>query len=133
MLINLLGIDYLFSLGGVVLLFAFVLSFFFPPIKNKNDQEGIKLARAIRERNYEHIYHFGKKEVADTFRLIRGKLSVSSSLFILAGIQVTIGILGVILPAFTELELRIRKEDISQIAILPLGLGMVIGGVLIGK
>lgn len=132
-LIILVGIDYLFALGGGALILAFLMSFLFPPIRNKNDKEGLLLLQAIRQRNYQHIYHLGKNEVSDTMELIKGKLPVSSALLLLAGIQVIIGILGVILPAFTETELHIKKEDISQIAIIPLGFGMVIGGVLIGK
>ena len=132
-LINILGIDYLFTLGGVLLTIAFFMSFLFPPIVNSNPQEGIMLAHAIKQRDYIHMYNFARRQIRETVAVIKGKLSVSSALLILAGIQVVIGILAVILPAFSEFELHIRKEDISQIAIIPLGIGMVIGGFLVGK
>ena len=64
-LINLLSINYLFALGGLLLTLAFMMSFFFPSIKNKSDQEGIKLVGAIKQRNYQHIFHFGSKEIED--------------------------------------------------------------------
>lgn len=132
-LISFLGIDNLFLLGGVVLTVAFLMSFLFPSIRNKNDQEAVKLMKAIKQRNYRHIYYFGMKEIRDTVLLIRGKLTVFSALLILASIQVVIGILAVILPAFTEMELHIQAEDISQIVIIPLGLGMISGGALVAK
>ncbi len=132
-LMNLLGIDYLLALGGCTLLIAFFLTFLFPSIRNKNDTEGVKLARAIKKRDYRLIISFGRYQINETFALIKGKLTVLTALLILASIQVAIGIFAVIIPAFTEHELRIRAEDISQIIFIPLGVGMVLGGILVGR
>lgn len=132
-LMNLLGIDYTLIIGGITLIAAFLLTFLFPSIKNKNDQEGIKLARAIKNRDYKQIVTFGNQEIKDTLNLIRGKLTVLTALLILASIQVAIGIFAVIIPGFTEHELHIQAEGISQIIFIPLGIGMVLGGILVGR
>ncbi len=132
-LITLFDIDFVFALGGFVLTLAFLLSLAFPSIRNKDDAEGRKLVRAIRNRDFSQIMLFSANEIGSTFRIIKGKLIVLSSMLILAGIQMVIGVLGVILPAFTERELHIKAPDISFIFILPLGVGMVLGGLLIGK
>jgi len=132
-LMNLLGIDYTLIIGGITLIVAFLLTFLFPSIKNKNDLEGVKLARALKNRDYKQIITFGKQEIRDTLNLIRGKLTVLTSLLILASIQVAIGIFAVIIPGFTEHELHIEAEGISQIIFIPLGIGMVLGGILVGR
>ena len=132
-LISLFDIDFVFGLGGLVLTAAFLLSLAFPSIKNKEDEEGRRLAGAIRHRDLKQIIQFSKNEINSTLKIIRGKLTVVASMFLLAGIQMVIGVLGVILPAFTERELHIKAPDISFIFILPLGVGMVLGGLLIGK
>ncbi len=132
-LISLFDIDFVFGLGGLVLTVAFFLSLAFPSIKNKEDAEAKRLALAIRHRDLKQIIQFSKTEIESTLKIIRGKLTVLSSMFLLAGIQMVIGILGVILPAFTERELHIKAQDISFIFILPLGVGMVLGGLIVGK
>lgn len=132
-LMNLLGIDYTLAIGGITLLLAFGLTFLFPTIKNKRDIEGLKLAKAIQKRDYTQVIRFGKQEIRDTLDLIRGKLTVSTALVILASIQVAIGIFAVIIPGFTEHELHIEAEGLSQIIFIPLGIGMVLGGILVGR
>lgn len=132
-LMNLLGIDYTLAVGGVALVMAFLLTFLFPSIRNKNDVEGLKLAKAIQKRDVQQITKFAKQEIRDTLDLIRGKLTVLTALLILASVQVAIGIFAVIIPAFTEHELHIQAVDISQIIFIPLGVGMVLGGILVGR
>ncbi len=132
-LINHLGIDMVFGVGGALLLLAFLLSFFFPPIIGKSSAEGQTLIKAIKRRNMAVVGQVGTLEIKKTLKLIRGKLSVLSSVVILTGVQVVIGILAVLIPGFLEKTLRISATDASYVLVIPLGVGMVIGGFLVGK
>lgn len=127
------GIDVVFILGWILLSIAFILSFSFPKILPKPNLEGLKLIKAIRKRNWVDIKEVGAFEILHTIKLIRGKLPVFSSIFILSGVQVVIGILATLLPAFLERTLQIKATDASYILIIPLGVGIVIGGLILGK
>ena len=132
-LINQLGIDSVFFLEGSLLTLAFILSFSFPSIKGTVDAQGKKLILALRKRNYPRIIEIGKNEISHTMKLIRGKLPVLTSIIILAGVQVIIGIIASLAPGFFEKTLRINATDASYIVVIPLGLGIVIGGMILGK
>lgn len=132
-LIHFFHINTVFALEGMLLLVAFLLAFRFPSITNKWDTQGKVLIKAIEEKNIRQIFSVGVYEVKSTISLIKGKLSVTASLFILASLQVVIGILGVLIPSFFETVLQINATDASFVLIIPLGLGMVIGGILVGK
>lgn len=132
-LINHLGIDMVFGLGGSLLGLAFLLSFLFPSIKATPDQEGRKLTQALIKRNYQQIYEVGLFEIRQTLELIRGKLPVLSSITILAGVQVVIGILAVLMPSFLERSLQIKATDASYVLVIPLGLGIITGGLILGR
>ncbi len=132
-LISHLGIDFVFGLGGVLLFLAFLLSTIFPSIVSVPDEQGKKLIVAIKRRNYEDIKDIGLFEIFRTIKLIRGKLPVLSSIVILAGVQMVIGILAVLVPGFLEKSLQIKATDASYILVVPLGLGIVIGGIILGK
>lgn len=128
-----LGINFVFGLGGILLFVAFLLSFLFPSIMTEHDEQGKKLVVAIRKRKFKEIQEIGLFEILRTIRLIRGKLPVLTSIMILAGVQVVIGILAVLVPGFLEKSLQIKATDASYVLVLPLGLGIVIGGVILGK
>lgn len=132
-LINHLGINFVFGLGGIVLATAFLLSLIFPSIKSTPDQMGKRLIVALSKRNYAEIQKIGLFEITETIRLIRGKLLVLTSIMILAGVQMVTGILAVLVPGFLEKSLQIKATDASYIVVIPLGLGIVAGGIVLGK
>ncbi len=132
-LINHFGIDFIFGLGGAVLALAFLLSLFFPPIQGVTDKQGQRLILALTKRDYKTIFQIGRLEISQTFALIKGKLAVLSSIGILAGVQVVVGIIAVLAPGFLEKTLQIKATDASYIIILPLGLGIITGALFLGK
>lgn len=132
-LINHFGIDFVFGMGGGLLTLAFLLALKFPSIINRADQEGRQLVRAIRSRDFESIEQIIFLEIKKTLEIIRGKFPVFFSIMILSGVQVVIGILAVLIPSFLEREIHINATDASYVLVIPLGLGMVLGGYLIGK
>lgn len=132
-LMNLFSIDFVFVFGTLLLSAAFCLSFLFPVIKNVLDPLGQKLVSALNQKNLQQIKDVGIKEITNTFGLIKGKVAVMVSLYILASIQVGIAVLGVLIPSFFEKALKMNATQASLILVLPLGAGMVTGGILIGR
>lgn len=132
-LINHLNIDFVFGMGGWLLALAFVLALTFPSIYVPPDKQGQRLSDALGKQNFLDIYQIAKREIADTIRLIRGHLPVLTSIIILAGVQVVIGIIAVLAPAFFEKSLQIKATDASYIVVIPLGLGIITGGIILGK
>lgn len=132
-LINHIGIDFVFILGGVVLGLAFFLSLMFPSIISTPDIQGKKLVAALAQRHYAQIWKIGVFEIRDTIRLIRGKLAVLISIAILAGVQMGIGILAVLMPGFLEKSLQIKATDASYVLVIPLGLGIITGGIILAR
>lgn len=128
-----LGINFVFGLGGAFLALAFLMSFIFPKIRATPDAQGQKLILAIQRKNYAKVKEVGMFEILETISLIRGKLPVLSSIVILSGVQMVIGILAVLLPAFLERSLHIEATDASYILIIPLGVGIVTGGLVLGR
>ena len=132
-LINHLGIDLVFGLGAGVLAVAFLLSLIFPSIKSVPDVQGKRLISALSLRKYSEILQIGRSEIRQTLRLIRGKLLVLTSIVILAGVQMGTGIMAVLAPGFLEKSLQIKATDASYVLVIPLGLGIVIGGIILGR
>lgn len=132
-LISHLGINTIFGLGGVILAIACLLSLTFPSIISNPDKEGKRLITALTYRKYSEIKKIGIFEITETIRLIRGKLPVLTSIMILAGVQMVVGILAVLVPGFLEKSLQIKATDASYILVIPLGLGIVTGGIALGK
>ncbi|EKD85176.1 MAG: major facilitator superfamily MFS_1 [uncultured bacterium] len=132
-LINHVGINFVFGLGGVFLAIAFLFSLMFPSIKSTPDAQGKELIWALVHKKYSRMWRIGVFEIKETIGLIRGKLLVLSSIVILAGVQMGIGIMAVLAPGFLEKSLQIKATDASYVLVIPLGLGIVIGGVVLGK
>lgn len=132
-LISFFGINFVFGFGASLLFMAFVLSFLFPSIKSELDPLGKKLVMAIDRHNAKQIYEVAAREMSNTFNLIKGRIPVTVSLFILASVQVVIAVLGALIPSFFERTLKINVTDASVILVLPLGIGMVLGGVLLSR
>ena len=132
-LIHFFSINTLFGIGSLLLFLAFILAFAFPSIKAMPDEQGKKLISAIISKNLKDIKNIGFFEILKTIRLIRGKLPVLTSIVILGGVQMVIGILAVLMPAFLERSLQLKATDASYIMVIPLGLGIVLGGLILGK
>jgi MFS family permease len=132
-LFSVFGIDSVFIVGSILLMIAFILSFLFPKISVKQDQRGKKLILALQEKKFSDIKQIGTEEILETVKLIKGKLSVFTSIMILAGIQMMIGILAVLISPYLERTMRIKAEDASYILIVPLGIGIITGGFILGK
>jgi MFS family permease len=132
-LIQHLGIDMIFLLGALMLMSAFGLTFYFPKIVNTEDEQSRKLKNALKRKDLPTFWEMSVLEVKSTIGMIRGKVVVMASLLILASVQVAIAILGVLIPSFFEKNLQVNATDASYVLILPLGLGMVLGGIAIGR
>ena len=128
-----LGIDFVFGFEGVALMLGSILALSFPSIITKPDQQGKKLLVALAKRKYADIKAIGILEIVKTMKLIKGKLPVLTSIGILAGVQMVIGILAVLVPGFLENSLKIKSTNASYILVIPLGLGIVLGGLILGK
>ncbi len=127
------GINFVFLGGAAFLLVAFLLANKFPSIKTPSDSLSRKLLSSIEKRKILEIRSVMKTEIRGTLDLVRGKLSVSSSILILAGIQAMIGVTAVLIPSFLERVLQISATDASYILIAPLGLGMILGALVVGR
>lgn len=132
-IMNMLNIDYVFGFGAGLLTLGFLLSFLFPSITSQLDALGMRLSNAIKDRNMIQMSEVGIREIKNTFYLIKGRIPVTVSLFILASVQVVIAVLGALIPSFFEKTLRINATDASFVLVIPLGVGMVLGGVLLSK
>lgn len=132
-IISNLGIDFVFELGGISLFIAFLLASRFPSITTTPDIMAKKLLDAFKFGKWVEGKEVISSEIRETLAMIRGKLSVSSSIIILGGVQAIIGVLAVLVPSFLERILQIRATDASYIMIAPLGLGMVGGALLVGR
>lgn len=132
-LINHFGIDFVFGMGAALLTLAFLLALRFPSIINRASKEGRQLVGALKVLNYQLIKRIIFLEIKNTLEIIRGKFPVLFSIMILAGVQVVIGVLAVLIPSFLERDIQIKATDASYVLVIPLGLGMVLGGYLIGK
>ena len=132
-IIGFLGINSLFIFAGTLLLIALILSFTFPSIVSETDQRGKRLIEALRLINITKIKEIAVIQIRQTLTLIRGKIPVLVSLLILASVQVVIGLLAALIPSFFERTLHIEATDAAYILIAPLGIGMILGGILVGK
>lgn len=132
-LINHFGIDFVFGFGAILLIMAYLLTYTFPKMVGKYEEQGHKLKLAIKTGNLGLIKEISLSELLKTKELIQGKLPVSVSLLILAAVQVGIGILGALIPSFFEKTLQVNATDASYVLIIPLGIGMVLGGLIVGK
>ncbi len=120
-ILNFWGINTIFYLGASLLFVAFLLSLQLPSMK------------VIRKSIKQALLPFVLDEVKDTFGFIKGKLNVFTAIALMAGVQGVIGILGVIMPGYMESVLHIHATDASYVLIIPLGLGMIVGALGLGK
>lgn len=132
-LMDLLSINAIFLIGAGVLFLATFLSFFFPNNLSASTTESQILRAAIRHRHFTTIAKLTFSEIKTTFLTIAKQLEVIFAIAIMAGVQVAIAIIAVIVPGFLETVVHINATNASYILVIPLGLGMVISGLLLGK
>lgn len=123
-ILNLYGINAVFYFGTVLLTLAFLFSQGLPKLKvpfNKEKFKNLQLKDIVFT------------ETKKTIKFIRGKLPISVAIGLLAGMQGIIGVLAVTVPSYMERVLKIHATDASLFLMLPLGLGMVTGALIIGK
>ncbi|MBI4039751.1 MFS transporter [Candidatus Daviesbacteria bacterium] len=129
-MLNIYGINSIFYLGAVAMTVAFLLSQNLPNIKavvvhKKYEQFAFS--------NFSYMVKLTVEETRSTLKYIRGKLNIMVSIGLLATLQGGIGVLAVIMPSYMERVLRIHATDASFVLMLPLGAGMMIGALLIGR
>ena len=120
-ILNGFSISPIFYLGLVLMLVGAFFSQKLPPL-----QVAVK-------KNNQHIKDLIVSETKETFRFIRGKLPITTSIGLLALIQGIIGVLAVVIPSYMERVLHIHATDASLYLMLPLGLGMVTGALVVGR
>jgi MFS family permease len=119
-ILNNFSISPIFYLSSVLLLFAAFLSQKLPPL-GKSRGNGTRIMDVISQ------------EMKETFQFIRGRVPVATAIALLALLQGVIGIMAVLVPSYMERVLKIHATDASLFVMLPLGLGMIIGALIIGK
>ncbi len=124
------GINAIFIFGVLASLSAWVLSLNLPSIKVERGQKSIILP-SFHE--IEKMYGLVIKEGKIAMSFIRGKVNLLVAILLLAVVQGVIGTLAVVVSSYMETVLHIHATDASYVVMIPLGLGMVIGALLIGK
>lgn len=130
-ILNHLGINAVFYLGTFMLLFAFLLAQKLPQIKVSSASK--KLDRALSFKNFQKMITLAVREGKDTVEFARGKMRVAAAIGLMSAIHGVIGVLAVIMSAYLEKVLLIHATDSSYFLMLPLGLGMVLGALLVGR
>ncbi len=132
-LISLFNIDFVFGLEAALTFIGFLLALRFPSLINEQGVESIRLKNAFIKKDLQDIKSLALLEIKRTLGMIKGNLPVLFSILILAGVQMIIGVMAVLIPGFLENAFHISATDASFIIIAPLGIGMVLGGFVIGK
>lgn len=130
-ILNIFGIDTIFYLGAGMLIIAFLLAQNLPPIRTSLVAK--QFDNSLRLANLKKIFQLTKTEVKHTVLFIRGRLNVAVAIGLLSIMQGIIGVLAVTMPSYLEKVLRIHATDASYFVMLPLGLGMVSGSLIIGR
>lgn len=125
-----LGINSAFIFGAISLAVAYLLSQNLPSIKSTNKT---KIQKSYSLEYIDKLVGLTGKEITTTFKYIKSRFDVSVSIALLAGVQGIIGVLAVLMPSYLERTLKIHATDASYFVMLPLGLGMVFGAILVGR
>ena len=129
-ILNTFGLNAVFYLGAAMLAGAFLLAQNLPTIKVKGSRNFLESLSWV---NLKKMFRLTQNEAKETFEFIRGKLSVATAIALMAAVQGVIGVMAVLLPAYLERVLLIHATDASYFMILPLGLGMILGALVVGK
>jgi len=125
-----LGINAAFLFGAGSLGLAFILSRNLPVIRTESHK---KIERSFSLQYLDKLLDLTGKEVSTTYKFIKSRFDITVSIALLAGVQGIIGVLAVLMPSYLERVLKIHATDASYFVMLPLGLGMVIGAILVGR
>ena len=132
-IINFFSINSLFIAAGVLAMLGGIISINLPSISSKNGREEKKLVSSILKFDYQLVRTLVFKQIKGTLLIIKGKLPVAVAIGVLAGVQGVVGTLAVLMPAYMEKVMHISATDASYVIMLPLGLGMVAGAIMIGR
>lgn len=129
-LLSILGINSVFYLGFACMFLAWILAQNLPAINIPQGkiEQSWHLLKSLQE-----IIKLTVSESRQTFRVIKGKLNVAVSIGVLAGGQGVIGVIAILISAYMERVLHIHATDASFVLMVPLGLGMILGALTIGK
>ncbi|MBI4037202.1 MFS transporter [Candidatus Daviesbacteria bacterium] len=125
-----LGINRIFYLGGGLLVLAFLLAHNLPSIKVGVSNQSVDKSSLLSVRSVVFLTWKQTKEAID---YIIGRVNVSISIGLMSGVQAIVGILAVIMPSYLEKTLLIKATQGSYIIMLPLGIGMIVGALLTGR
>ncbi|MCL5784040.1 MAG: MFS transporter [Patescibacteria group bacterium] len=128
-ILNTLGINAVFLMGAFMLFIAFLMAQNLPVIRTSKAEFDKSPSFSALGR----VVDLTIDEAKRTFHFIRGRISVIVSIGLLSAVQGVIGILAVVTPSYVERVLHIHAADASYFVMLPLGLGMVVGALLIGR
>lgn len=120
-ILNNFSISPIFNLGGALLILAAVFSQSLPRLKTTIKDDGLRIWEVVG------------LETKETFRFIKGKLPVATAIALMAVVQGVIGILAVLVPSYMERVLKVHATDASLFLMLPLGLGMISGALIVGQ
>lgn len=130
-ILNHFGINVMFGLGALSLIIAFFMARNLPSIKISANAK--KFTKIEPQRFFKVLFKLTLKEGKETFEFVRGKFEIATAILLMAAVQGIIGMAAVIVPAYMEKVLLIHATDSSYIVILPLGLGMIFGALVMGK
>ncbi|MDO8619613.1 MAG: MFS transporter [Candidatus Daviesbacteria bacterium] len=128
-ILNYQGINAVFLFGFFAMIAATIISLNLPKIRSA---QGGKFATLPDARELHKLINltFAEAEIAAKF--IRGKVNILAGIMLMAGMQGVIGALAVVMPSYMETVLHIHATDASYVLMIPLGLGMITGALLIG-
>lgn len=130
-ILNAFGINTIFFTGAGLLIIASFMARQLPVIKSVHAP--LRFRDFLKESKIKGIVSLAGREVREIVAFIRGKLAVAAAIGLLSAVQGLVGVMAVISPAYLERELHIHAADSSYFVMLPLGLGIVIGALLVGK
>lgn len=132
-IIEFFGINSAFAIGAIATFLAFLLSFLFPSIRSELDTDAAKLRQALKKRKFSNLQSLSAKEIKFTLQMVSKKVSLITAICIMAGVQVVIALLAVLVPGFLEDVIHINATNASYVMVIPLGVGMVAGGLVLSK
>ncbi len=122
-ILNHFGINAIFIFGAGLLFIAFLLAQNLPPITTS-------YAGKI---SFKKLLGVAREETKETFRFINSKITVAAAIGLMSAVQGIIGVMAVLMPAYLERVLMIHATDASYFMVLPLGAGMVLGALMLGR
>lgn len=130
-ILNFFGINTAFYLTIGFLITAFIISQNLPIIKVSRIDS--RFDNFLSLRNFDNMLKITLSELKTTLSYIKGRPSIFSAILLLSFVQGIIGILAVLMPSYMEKVLKIHATDTSYFVMVPLGLGMISGALIIGR